>query len=185
MGVIPVSIKHLIEQYPRRDKQDPKKYQYVEQVMKTVPGTPCCVQMSHTLNLNGIQVPPASYRRNPIPKLKIDTLERFYLLATDEIEVFLWTMFGEPELINLDLNKRRSIAQIKAYIDKRPGLLVFRHAELRIPPPKDKFEHTELWDGKAMVQRDMSEKLFNCPRVLMWDTNDTPSWLSDHMSKQR
>lgn len=184
MGVIPASISNLIDQYPRRDKQDPEKYKYVEKIMKGLPGTPCCVQMSHTLNLCGIQVPSASYRRSPNPKLKIDNVERRYLLATDEIEEFLWTLFGEPELINLDLNRIRSIAQTKLYIKNRPGLIVFRHASLRIPPPKDKFEHTELWDGTQLVQRDMSESLFNCPRVLMWDTNDTPSWLSDYMATQ-
>ena len=72
MGVIPASINTLSSQYPRRDVKDPAKYKYVDTVMKGLQGTPCCVQISHALNLCGIPVPTRSYRRDPNLKLKIN-----------------------------------------------------------------------------------------------------------------
>lgn len=53
------------------------------------------------------------------------------------------------------------------------------------PPPKDHFEHTELWDGTKILQRDTAEgALFRTPRVLMWDTNDPAQWLVDYMKTE-
>jgi hypothetical protein len=185
MGVIPASINALSNQYPRRDVKDQNKYQYVDQVMKGLKGTPCCVQVSHALNMSGIPVPSRSYRRDPNIKLTINGKLCGYQLATDELEDFLQTRYGEPETINRDLNQTRSAEKIKAYIKDRPGLLIFRHADLRVPPPQDKFEHTEFWNGTQILQRDMAEaSLFSSPRVLMWDTNDPAKWLVDYMKTQ-
>ncbi|HEY0263016.1 MAG TPA: T6SS effector amidase Tae4 family protein [Granulicella sp.] len=186
MGVIPGSIRVLSSQYPRRDKKEPEKYKYVETVMTGIPGTPCCAQMSHALNMAGIPVPLSSYRRTPNPKLKVNGRVCNYLLATDELEEFLQSAYGEPETINRDFsNKTRSVAEIKAYIKDRPGILIFRQADLRVVPPKGKFEHTEIWNGTQTLQRDMNEDyLFGCPRVLMWDANDPAKFLVDYMSKQ-
>jgi hypothetical protein len=185
MGVIPASINILSSQYPRRDQKDPAKYKYVDKVMQGLPGTPCCVQMSHALNMCGIPVPQGSYRRNPNPKLTIDGRHCSYLLATDELEDFLQTYCGEPETINRDLNHTRSVEEIKGYIKNRPGLLIFRYSNPRLPAPQGQFEHTELWDGTRILQRDMNEQfLFARPRVLMWDTNDPAKWLVDYMKTQ-
>jgi len=185
MGVIPASINTLSSQYPRRDQKDPAKYQYVDKVMKGLEGTPCCVQMSHALNMCGIPVPQRSYRRNPNPRLPLNGRDCSYLLATDELEDFLQTFYGAPETINRDLNQVRDAAQVKAYIKNRPGLLIFRYSALRVPAPKGQFEHTELWDGTQILQRDMAEDfLFSRPRILMWDTNDPAKWLGDYMKTQ-
>ena len=184
MGVIPASISTLSSQYPRRDQKDPSKYNYVDKAMKGIPGTPCCVQMSHALNMCGIPVPQRSYWR-PNQRVQVNGRDCSYLLATDELEVFLQTFCGEPETINRDLNKTRSEDEIKAYIKDRPGLLIFRYCNFRVSPLKGEFEHTELWDGTRILQRDMNEKfLFRRPRVLMWDTNDPAKWLVDYMKTQ-
>jgi hypothetical protein len=66
MGVIPASINNLASQYPRGDVKDPTKYQYVDKVMTGLPGTPCCVQMSHALNMCGIPFRRAAIAGIPI-----------------------------------------------------------------------------------------------------------------------
>jgi Type VI secretion system (T6SS), amidase effector protein 4 len=183
VGVIPAAIGTLSSNYPRRDKKDPDKYQYVDQVMAGLQGTPCCVQMSQALNESGVRIPGQSYRRNPNPYLK--KKDFYYILAVDELEEFLTSLYGEGETINKDVDKTRSMAEITAYIAQRPGLLLFRYSTLRVPPPKGQFEHTELWDGSKILQRDMDEGfLFRRPRVLMWDTNDPARWLVDYMQTQ-
>jgi len=185
MGVISSPFGSLERNYPRRDKKDPKLYKYVEEVMKRLPGTPCCVQMSHALNMAGVLVPSASYRR-PNESLTINGSKYYYLAATDELEDFLVNRCGDDgEMINIDLNTTRSMGDIKKYIAKRPGLLLFRYADFHRVGPKGEFEHTELWDGTKILQRDMAEGfLFARPRVLMWDTNDPASWLTDFMQTQ-
>ena len=55
MGVIPAAFAAFSSNYPRRDVKNPALYQYVEQVMMGLQGTACCVQMSHALNVAGIQ----------------------------------------------------------------------------------------------------------------------------------
>jgi hypothetical protein len=185
MGVIPTSFAMLQRSYPRRDLKDPALYQYVDQVMKTLPGTPCCVQMSHAFNMAGVTVPPTSYWRKNTA-LKINGRLLYYLAATDELEDFLVSCCKDDgEMINLDLTKTRSVSEIKKYIANRPGLLLFRYGKFRVPPPPKLFEHTELWDGTKILQRDMAEdSLFAHPRVLMWDTNDPARWLTDYMKTQ-
>lgn len=185
MGVIPASFAALQRNYPRRDVKDPALYPYVDQVMKGIPGTPCCVQMSHAFNMAGVAVPQASYRRKNAV-LKINGKTYYYLLATDELEDFLANCCKDDgELVNLDLRKTRSVNEIKKYIANRPGLLLFRFANFHVLPPPGQFEHTELWDGTKILQRDMAEGfLFARPRVLMWDTNDPARWLVDYMKTQ-
>jgi len=153
--------------------------------MKGIPGTPCCVQMSHALNMAGFLVPQRSYRRDNA-KLEIKGTKYYYLLATDELEDFLFNRCQDDgELVNLDLGKTRSMDQIKEYIANRPGLLLFRYTNFHVPPIPGQFEHTELWDGKNTLQRDMAEGyLFGRPRVMMWDTNDPARWLVDYMKTQ-
>jgi len=87
-------------------------------------------------------------------------------------------------VINKDLSAKRSIDQIKKYIAGRTGLLLFRFSSVGVIAPKEEFEHTELWDGTKILQRDMDERfLFGRPRVLMWDTFDPASWLVNYMNK--
>ncbi len=62
----------------------------------------------------GITIPQNSYRRIPNPMAKSNG--KYYLLATDELEYFLHTTYGEPETISRDLNTTRSVAQITSYI---------------------------------------------------------------------
>jgi hypothetical protein len=185
MGVIPASISRLTEEYPRRDQKIPEKYKYVNDVMRGLKGTPCCVQVSHALNMCGIPVPPISYRRNPNPKLTIGGKRCNYLLATDELEEFMQSTYGEPEMINRNLNKTRSAEEVKSYIAGRPGLLIFRYSGLRTVPPEHKFEHAEFWDGSGLLQKDMAfNALLAKPRILMWDTNDPAKFLVDYMKTQ-
>jgi|SRR3954468_2493972 Type VI secretion system (T6SS), amidase effector protein 4 len=184
VGVIPAAFGVLASNYPRRDVQNPALYQYVDQAMKTLPGTPCCVQMSHALNMAGIRIPPRSYRR-PNTALTINGNIYYYLAATDELEKFMMSLCGDGgEVINKDLSAKRSIDQIKKYIAGRTGLLLFRFSSVGVIAPKEEFEHTELWDGTKILQRDMDERfLFGRPRVLMWDTFDPASWLVNYMNK--
>lgn len=187
MGVIPASIHTLTEAYPRRDKKDPSKYKYVDKVMKGIPGTPCCVQMSHALNMAGVKIPANSYRRR---NAFLEELGFYYILATDELEKFLIDYCGDDgeafnEGIDKGLDKTQIMKKIQEYIKNRPGLLLFRYSGTGTLAPSGEFEHTELWDGTKILQRDMAEGfLFNRPRVLMWDTNDPAQWLVDYMTTQ-
>lgn len=153
--------------------------------MTGIPGTPCCVQMSHALNMSGIPSPPNSYRRRNAQRTINGNLYN-YILATDELEKFLLSYCGDDgETINQDLDKTRSMGEIKTYISNRPGLLLFRYSNIGVPAPKGEFEHTELWDGTNILQRDMAEGfLFARLRVLMWDANDPARWLVDYMKTQ-
>jgi hypothetical protein len=141
--------------------------------------------MSLALNMSGIQIPANSYRRRN-PQKTIDGIVYYFILATDELEKFLLSYCGDDgETINKDLDKTRSIGEIKTYISNRPGLLLFRYSNIGVPAPAGEFEHTELWDGTKILQRDMAEGfLFARPRVLMWDTNDPAQWLVDYMKTQ-
>ena len=185
MVVIPAAVGTLSSNYPRRDKKNPALYQYVQQVMRGLPGTPCCVQMSHALNMSGIPIPANSYRRRNTP-LTINGTVYYYILATDELEKFLFEYCGDDgETINKDLDKTRSMGEIKTYISNRPGLLLFRYSNIGVSAPPGEFEHTELWDGTKILQDDMAEDfLFRRLRVLMWDTNDPARWLVDYMKTQ-
>lgn len=186
MGVIRAPIGNLAAMYPRRDVKDPDKYKHVEAVMSGLRGTPCCVQISHALNLAGIEIPPRSYRRANTPH-SVDGRLFHYLLATDELEKFFISLCGDGgEQVNLDAKgNKRTEAEIKKHIANRPGVLIFRYAGVGAVAPEGEFEHAEIWDGKKILQRDMNEKfLFTRPRVLLWDTNDPARWLVDYMASQ-
>lgn len=131
------------------------------------------------------RIPSNSYRR-PNAQLTIGGTVYYYILATDELERFLISYCGDDgERISNDLNKKRSVGEIKRYISKRPGLLLFRFSDIGVPAPPHHFEHTELWDGTKILQRDMNEgALFGSQRVLMWDSNDPAQWLADYMKTQ-
>jgi len=124
--------------------------------------TPCCVQMSHALNLAGCTIPARSNRRHTSP-LDTDDGSFNYLLAVDEMKWFLEDNFGMGEEISKDdSGKRRvKIGDMTDALAGRTGILVF--SNLRYGA------HTELWDIDHMYQRDMSPALFNQPMVLFWD----------------
>jgi type VI secretion system (T6SS) effector Tae4 (amidase) len=108
--------------------------------------TPCCVQVSHALNLAGQRIPPHSFRR-----LNSQIGPFYYLLAVDELEEYLAGVHGRGENIKIDPSgKARSMAEMKQYIDGKQGILVFRDA-----PPSAGL-HTELWDKTHILQDGMS-----------------------------
>jgi hypothetical protein len=132
----------------------------LKEFMDHTEGTPCCVQMSHALNSASCNIPPKSNRRwnSRIPA----TGSLCYLLAVDEIEWFLTQNFGVGEDVSKDDDgSRRGTADVKAVLNGRTGILVFREGGFG--------KHTELWDVDHMHQRDMSQDLFLVPKVLFWD----------------
>ena len=146
-------VKHA---YPKRPLTGPLKVK-----MDSIPGTPCCVQMSHALNAAGSTVGNRSNRRLNEPIIT-SLGKKYYLLAVDEMKWYLEQNFGLGEEISTDDNgKKRSIKEQKAALDDRTGILVFSK------PPWG--EHTELWDTDHMHQRDISEHLFESCKVLFWD----------------
>jgi hypothetical protein len=143
--------------------------------------TSCCVQVSHALNKAGVLIPSHSFRR---PNTKIDSF--FYLLAVDELEIYLAGISGRGEDIKKGGSGNRSLTEMKNYIDGRQGILVFRNSGAG--------HHTELWDKNHILQDGkmlsgggavMNESnIFGQPRVLFWDvaleatgTAAVPSWL--------
>lgn len=178
MIITVASFGSLAANYPRRDKQD-AMYKDVDDVMSRAPGTPCCVQMSRAFGGAGIQVPRSSYRR---------VNERFTstglsaILAVDEVEEFLTEKYGPGENVKAGDKGDRSPAEIKKHIAGRKGVLLFRQRPRKVVAPKGEFEHTELWDGAQILQRDMAEdSIFSSARVLLWETNDVPAWLKNYM----
>src|SRR5262249_5361375 len=123
--------------------------------------TPCCVQMSHALNVAGCRIGPRSNRR-ATSAITTTAGTNNYLLAVDEMKWFLEDNFGLGEEISKDdRGARRNLPAMKAVLNGRTGILVF--SNLRYGT------HTELWDIDHMHQRDMSQALFNAPKVLFWD----------------
>jgi hypothetical protein len=130
--------------------------------MDHTPGTPCCVQVSHSLNLAGQTVDQRSYRR-PNSPITVGGTRYFYLLAVDEMDRYLGSKYGPGEDLAHDAGGHRLLpAVIKANLVGRQGIMVFRDHGAGF--------HTELWDGRQILQRDMNEPaLFTQPRVLFWD----------------
>ena len=128
--------------------------------MDQTPGTPCCVQMSHALSAAGCIIGPRSNRRRN-SRITTSIGTRYYLLAVDEMKWFLESTYGMGDEISKDGDRRRSLREMKDILDGRTGILVF--SDLRYGA------HTELWDVGHMHQQDISERLFNSPRVLFWD----------------
>ncbi len=138
--------------------------------------TPCCVQVSHALNMAGEKIPQtydyAKVRgRTPSP-IQVDGVSNFYLLAVDELEMWLTQKYGAGLNVRAlaglkqtpssdPTQRRKDVEQMKAYLSGYKGILLFRTAGAGL--------HTELWDGTRILQRDMDEtNLFSQPRVLMW-----------------
>lgn len=128
--------------------------------MDQIPGTPCCVQMSHALAAAGCIIGPRSNRRNN-SRINTELGTRYYLLAVDEMKWFLENNFGMGEEISKDGNRRRNTREMKDMLNGRTGILVF--SDLRYGT------HTELWDVDHMHQRDIDERVFNAAKVLFWD----------------
>ena len=128
--------------------------------MDDTPGTPCCVQISHALNAAGCNVGARSNRR---ANSRITTTlgTRYYLLAVDEMKWFLENMTAGEEINLNESGGRRSLAEMKATLNGRTGILVFSNLMYGT--------HTDLWDVDHIHQRDMSEGLFNSAKVLFWD----------------
>lgn len=123
--------------------------------------TPCCVQMSHALNVAGAAVGQRSNRRHN-SRITTSAGSNNYLLAVDEVKWFLTDNYGEGEEISHNEGTRRpSIADMMGVLNGRTGIIVF--SDLRYGA------HTELWDVDHMHQRDISPGVFNSPKVLFWD----------------
>lgn len=174
MAVIPTSFDMLKHFYPARPNLTPE----LKKFMNSTPGTPCCVQISHSLNMAGQKITQkyAGQRRDN-SRITINGIDYYYLLAVDELEKWLTLKYGAGEVVNLDDDgRRRTPEQIKAYLQGRTGVLAFRNSGAGF--------HTELWAGQRIVQRDMNENAcFTQSRVLFWDCG-APQWLQDYMSGQ-
>jgi hypothetical protein len=142
--------------------------------------TPCCIQLSHSLNAANVTIPQKPSRRsggNP----KIPGGNGFYLLAVDEVEDFLSSRSSPTKTFD---GKRVPRSEIKIAILGRQGILVFRSGGLGTYG-----FHTELWTGSQIVQHGgisggMNEQsIFSQPRVLFWEVaaDSTlrllPTWL--------
>ena len=147
--------------YPRRPFTGPLKA-----FMDQTPGTPCCVQMSHALLAAGAIIGPRSNRRNN-STITTSLGTRKYLLAVDEMKWFLENNYGMGDEISTDGGRRRSLNDMKAVLNGRTGILVFSDLHYGA--------HTDLWDVDHIHQRDISEAVFNQPRVLFWDVMVTAS----------
>ena len=178
--IIPVSFERLSQYYPRRPNLTPE----LKKFMDGTPGTPCCVQISHSLNMAGEKITPTyvGQRRNN-SLIKINGLDYYYLLAVDEMEKWLTLKYGDGETVSLDdTGQKRKPDEIKRYLQGRTGILVMRDANVGF--------HTELWgrqdpvDGTTFLQNDMNvNACLAQPRVLFWDCGP-PQWLQDYMSGQ-
>ena len=61
------------------------------------PNTPCCIQVSHALNLAGQTIPatnPAARRINNTA-IRVNGVSRNYILAVDELEAWLTLKYGK------------------------------------------------------------------------------------------
>lgn len=129
--------------------------------MDSITGTPCCVQLSHALNVAGCSVPANSNRR-PTSTIQTNHGSFQYLLAVDEMKWFLEGLAGPGEEISANLDgTRRSLDDMKTVLEGRTGILVFSDLAYGM--------HAELWDQTKMHQPDMSWAVFNQPKVLFWD----------------
>jgi hypothetical protein len=138
--------------------------------------TPCCVQVSHALNLAGEKI-PSTYDyvkkrgRGPSP-ITVDGESNYYLLAVDELEAWLTQKYGAGLNVRAlaglpatpstnPVQRVKDMKVMQSYLSGDRGILLFRTSGAGM--------HTELWDGQQIIQRDMDEPaLFSQPRVLMW-----------------
>jgi len=135
-------------------------------VMVQPKNTPCCIQVSHALNMAGQKVPQTyqdARRSNTL--ITVNGISNYYLLAVDELEKWMTQRYGcginLSALAGLPKQQRQAIQQMQAFLAGIKGILLFRDAGYGL--------HTELWDGSQILQRDMDEPhLFSQPRVLFW-----------------
>ena len=175
MIYIPVNFEVLRQNYARRipNPQDSTKsileLTDLQNYMNTLPpkNTPCCIQVSHALNLAGQTIPATNptARRTSTQPIRVDGVSRNYILAVDELEAWLTFKYGA----GLDVrgfaglpSGSNDVAAMKRQLALVKGILLFRE-------PPGAGLHTELWDGKQTLQRDMDQThLFTRPRVLVW-----------------
>jgi hypothetical protein len=188
MPSIPVSFDALKQYYPRRPDLTPELKKFMDGLNKGIPddkpkNTPCCVQVSHALNMAGQSVTQTyvHQRRNNSP-ITISGTVYYYVLAVDEMEKYLSQRYGAGELLTMDKTAKPSQAeQFKAYLQGRQGVLVFRDGGAGF--------HTELWNGQNCEQSianhgDITQDACLAkPRVLFWDCGP-PKWLTDYMNTQ-
>ena len=125
--------------------------------------TPCCVQVSHALNKAGLKIPAQGYRRRNSP-IGSD----FYILAVDELEVYLSWRFGAGEEIK---HNHKTLQDMRKYLNSKQGILLFRDGGAGY--------HTELWDTDHILQDGNArssngavmnqDNIFSKPRVLFWE----------------
>lgn len=174
MIYIPVNFESLRLNYARRipNPQDSKKsileLQDLQKYMNSLPpgNTPCCIQVSHALNLAGQTIPATNptARRTDNEPITVNGVSRYYIRAVDELEAWLTFKHGA----GLDVRSfaglpktSNDMAAMKRQLSMVKGILLFRESGAGL--------HTELWDGKQILQRDMDEPhLFSRPRVLVW-----------------
>lgn len=186
-NLLPKSLQDFMD---RLNKEIPA---HVDAQGKEIPAykphnTPCCVQVSHALNLAGQKLPPHSFRR-----LNSQIGPFYYILAVDELEEYLAGVHGRGENIKrAPSGKVRSMDEMKQYIDGKQGILVFRDA-----PPSAGL-HTELWDKTHILQDGMSPPpapdgkkagmsqthIFGAAKVWFWEVSEespglipVPNWL--------
>jgi hypothetical protein len=134
----PAIAKHMKGLNDATDKENVKR---AAEGKKLLPhDTPCCFQVSHSLNAAGQMIYPNSYRRrNP----QIVGGNGYYLGAVDELEHYLAIRYGRTEDIK---SGRKSKEEVKEYIDGYQGILVSRDTGYGF--------HTELWDNDTIIQKE-------------------------------
>jgi Type VI secretion system (T6SS), amidase effector protein 4 len=157
MAQISLDWDTVLANYPGRPLTGPLKT-----FMDSIPGTPCCVQMSHAINAAGGNIGPYSNRRRTAA-ITTSLGRRFYLLAVDEMKWFLEQNYGMGDEISAnDDGSRRSRAAMQELLNGRTGILVFSNLHYGT--------HTELWNVDHLHQRDITTALFNsAAKVLFWD----------------
>jgi len=182
-GKIRVNFDALKGHYPTYKNLPQPLQKFMDGLNRITPGnTPCCVQISHALNKVGQHIPASGYRRANSP-----IGSAFYILAVDELELYLSGRYGRGEEIKkTPSGKVRSTNEMKLYLKDKQGILLFRNAGAG--------HHTELWDKTHIVQDGhavsgggaiMNESnIFGQQRVLLWEVteeaaglNPVPDWL--------
>jgi Type VI secretion system (T6SS), amidase effector protein 4 len=130
--------------------------------MEGIPGTPCCVQLSIALVRSGISIPEKSNRRLN-GRGTIQGHRRPLLFCVDEVIDFLSWRFGKGlELKEAGEGTQNSYAAMKRKIAIRQGILAFYDLRYGF--------HVELWNGRAIHQRDIDERFcFGQPKVFFWE----------------
>lgn len=181
--IIPADFNVLAANYPFRfekkgDFGGGLKNPNLQRLMNRNPGTPCCVQVSHSLNMAGLPI-PRTYPggRRPNDGQSTNGVMYYYLFAVDEMETYLTYAYGPGEVVR---NQPASTARAqratreRAILNNRRGVLVMREGPYGV--------HTELWTGSSFLQTDMAvDHLLQSPRVLFWQTQGAPKWLADYM----